>query len=213
MVAAAPPRRNHAGALNTWTDRDVGGSLYLARPPDAPGDLSPEVAMRRALLPALLTLAALLTAAPASAETAALFAGAGPRFASGETLGVGALRLDVDLASLLRLGVELNGYLSGEGGAQALDFAGGQALLVAAIPLPGPVTPEVGAGLGLVRLDAARHGVDESLFTVNLELAVRASLGPVALRVAWTRPVWTRERAMVDRGLESQLTFALGAAF
>ncbi|MCA9518984.1 MAG: hypothetical protein KC635_28815 [Myxococcales bacterium] len=157
---------------------------------------------------------ALSLAPSASAETASLFAGAGPRFASGDTLGVGALRLDVDVESMLRVGFELNGYLSGAGDeGRALDLAGGQVLLMAAIPLPGPVTPELGAGVGWVSLDEARHGVDDSFFTVNVELALRASLGPAALRVAWTRPVWTRHRDMVDRGLESQLMFSVGVGF
>jgi len=178
---------------------DIGGADAAAR---ARG------ATLRAGLATILALA-LLAPAPAMAETA-IYAGAGPRFASGETSAVAGLRLSVDVAPLIAVAVELDGYLSAPGASSVLDIAGGQAGLVLALPVPGPVTPEVGLALGWVKLSAHRHGIDDSLAALVGELALRGSFGPVKVRAAWTRPIWSESAPLVERGITSQLMFSLG---
>jgi len=168
---------------------------------------------RLARLTSLALLATLASAAPAAAAGVSVYAGVGPRFSAGDTEAVGALRATFELESLLSFAIEADGYLSAPDPGAPLDLAGGEAGLVADLPLPGPLTPEIGLAVGLLRLTPERHGIDRSLLTVNGELALRLSLGPAKLRVAWTAPIWVRDEALASLALDSQLTFSFGFGF
>jgi|GEM_PF-2952093 len=155
----------------------------------------------------------LLVPSAAHAGGTAIYAGAGPRFSSGETATVGGLRLTYEIESLLSFAIEVDAYLSAPEPSAPMDFAGGQAGLTVDLPIPGPITPELGLGLGLVKLLPERHGVSDSVVTINGELALRASLGPVKLRAAWTTPLWAEDEPLTARALDSQLVFSLGVGF
>lgn len=166
----------------------------------------------RHLAPVALSILLLVAPAAATAGGTSVFAGAGPRYCAGETAALGALRASFGLESVLSLAVQVEGYLDGAEPTTALDFAGGQLLLVAALPVPGPLTPELGLGVGLLSLSPERHGTDEDLLVLNAELALRAALGPVALRLAWSLPVASRDEALAARAFEGQLLLSLGVS-
>ena len=160
---------------------------------------------------AALALSLLISGStPASASGASVFAGAGPRFSSGETAAVGSLRATVGLESLLGFSIAIDGFLTSPGTASTFDFAGAEAGLLVDLPVPGPLTPELGLVLGLVRLSPERHGADESLLTINAEIGLRAALGPVKLRAAWMKPLWSGDAGLAERAITSQLMFSLG---
>ncbi|PKN56085.1 MAG: hypothetical protein CVU56_18055 [Deltaproteobacteria bacterium HGW-Deltaproteobacteria-14] len=169
--------------------------------------------MRSRIAPLAVALLSVLVPAFAHAGGTALYAGAGPRFSEGDTATVGALRLTYEVEAQLSLAIEVDAYLSAPATSSALDFAGGQAGLLVDLPIPGPITPELGLALGLVELSRVRHGLDDTLFTINGEIALRAALGPVKLRAAWTTPLWTEDEALTSRALDSQLVFSLGVGF
>ncbi|TNF23787.1 MAG: hypothetical protein EP329_26590 [Deltaproteobacteria bacterium] len=171
--------------------------------------------MRSRILAPIAAALVALSLAPTEAHAGgtALYAGVGPRFSSGDTATVGGLRLTYGIESLLSFAVELDAYLSAPDPAAPMDFAGGQAGLSVDLPLPGPITPELGLALGVVKLLPERHGLADSVITVNGELAIRAALGPVKLRAAWTKPLWAEDEPLAKRALESQLTFSLGVGF
>ena len=157
----------------------------------------------------LLVVLSLWVPSIAQAGGTALYAGAGPRFSTGDTATVGGLRVTYGLEALLSLSIELDAYLSAPPPATAMDFAGGQLGLSVDLPIPGPITPEIGVGLGLVKLIPARHGASDSILTINGELALRAALGPVKLRAAWSMPLWAQDHALAARAIDSQLMFSL----
>ena len=161
----------------------------------------------------LLTLG--LVAAPGlAAAEVSLYAGAGPRFSSAPTTAAGSIRGAFGLGNLLSASLQVDGYLSGAGGAESgMQFAGGQLGLIAEVPLPLPITPEVGVGLGLVKLSPERHGVDDSVATLNGEVALRGSLGPVRIRASYTHSLWSADLARSAQAMTSQLMFQAGFGF
>lgn len=169
--------------------------------------------MRSRIAPLAVALLSMLLPTFAHAGGTSIFAGVGPRFSDGDTATVGALRLTYGLEPLLSFAIEVDAYLSAPATSSALDFAGGQAGLSVDLPIPGPITPELGLALGLVKLSRDRHGLDELLFTINGEIALRVALGPVKLRAAWTTPLWAENDLRTSRALDSQLIFSLGVGF
>src|SRR5690606_22605166 len=119
-------------------------------------------------------------------------------------------RLSIDMQAVLALTLELHGFLDAPGRAEALDFAGGQAGLTLNLPIPGPIAPDAGLLVGLTNLSPERHGVDDSVITINGEVGLRLSLGLARVRVALTVPLWSADEALSDRSMTSQLMFQLG---
>lgn len=167
-------------------------------------------ANRRARL--LITLLAVGLLAPFASASTAVFLGAGPRFSSQETEAIGALRVHIPIEAMFALTIELNGFFDG-GVGDSMSFAGGQAGLIFEVPVPGPVTPEIGLAMGLVDLESKLHGVDESLFVVNGEIGLTMGLGPIKIRGAYTLPLWSENEALTSRSIDSQLIFSMGAGF
>jgi len=171
--------------------------------------------IRSLLALSVLVSCVALPASDAEAGEIAVLTGIGPRFdVEGERVdAVGVLHVSYEVAPMVLITGELQGYTGGLGVPDGIALADVQLGALFAVPIPGWFGLEIGASIGMQNLLDARHSDDSIVGMVKPEIALTASAAMFKARLAYQHnllPIGTDEAADTDDG---QVTIMAGLVF